>query len=1203
MTKLGTAFVEIRPDSANFSTDLRRQLNSAIAALGGPAQAIGLSLGGAIAGGLAVAGVAAARFEKGLSAVAAVANATEGQMEAVRAKALQLGADTAFSATEAAGAMEELVKAGLSVEQVLSGAADAAVALAAAGGVSLETSATLAANALNQFGLSAAQMGKVADVVAGAANASAIGVGDFALSLQQAGAVARTAGLSFADTSLAIAALGNAGIRGSDAGTSLKTFLSNLIPVTVRQKEEFRALGLVTEDGGNKFFTAAGSVKSLAGIAGELSTALRGMTDQQRLATLEVLFGSDAIRAAAIFAREGAAGLNELAGEMGKISAADVAAKRMDNLAGSFEQFTGSLETVLIKAGTPLLSTFRGVVDGGTRVLNVVGDLGGEGSLAADTFSRLADVGGDLVRLLGNVAAAGAPVVATLGQLGGGVVLVGLRAMADVLGPLASLLADNQVAADLLAAVLVGKLAGSVIGLTSSLKIGTGVFATFGPLLATSGVQAATSAATFARFTAAVLSAGGAAAAGQLALGGLAAAASGAATALAATVGVLAANPLTWVALAGFQVVEIQRDTKRARVEAAALRKEIYGPALAKSPTLAAIDEAAKAAGDRLAELRRRRKNAGVNDVLDIEEDISTILAGADKLNGVSIKVKENIAAIANATGLSDLGVQALAAHLDVDLSGPFTKTTTKVISGAREMGQALLATGGDVTKAIGLTEAGRKAAEELAESMASSFGAASDILAGFKLPDINVGGSIAQALAEQSKGSEAAAKSSEAVARAQDRVAAAQERLNAAQAEDKPEKVVAAQRGLAAASRELEQTQSRLATASTRTGGGVLSSLRAQLAEATTFQTNISKLLESGVDPTLIRELAEAGPKASAAAVAGVLAEVRAGHTEAVNATAASLRDAQDAIKGQSLAFFREQLAETQRFAGNIRELIAANLDPTLIRKLAEAGPEAAAGAAAGLVAEVRAGNVGAINQTQADLRGALSGLRADVESATGPLAQASRKLGESTIRAFPLGMNEAVELIKADIASILSAELLTGVDTEALKALARVQGSEVGAGMAAGVADGISKANPAIAGAVKGLIDSASSKAKEHAGIRSPSRLFADQIGGPLALGIAQGMKEASAAVLAEAESVVRAAAAVRVPVLDAPGSVSLASSPAVAAGGHGSGSGARAGLVIENLTVDARGSDGADEIVGAIDRKLGWAAANAAYETPLD
>lgn len=312
----------------------------------------------------------AASFEKQISAIGAVSGLVGDQLKQVADLALELGKATSFSATESAQGIEELIKAGVRMQDVMGGAAKASLDLAAAGGVSVKEAAELMSNAMNAFSISGERAAHVADIIAGAANASAIDVNEFKFSLASVGAVAATVGVSFEDTATAIALLGNAGIKGSDAGTSLKTMLLNLQPATKEQKKAFQELGLITADGANKFFTAEGRAKSLAEIAGVLQEATKNMTEQQKLATLEVLFGTDAIRAAAILTKAGAAGFRDLAGAMGAVAATDVAEQRLDNLAGSLEKLGGSWETVRIKMGRPFLPILKRGVDALTEALN-----------------------------------------------------------------------------------------------------------------------------------------------------------------------------------------------------------------------------------------------------------------------------------------------------------------------------------------------------------------------------------------------------------------------------------------------------------------------------------------------------------------------------------------------------------------------------------------------------------------------------------------------------------------------------------------------------------------------------------------------------------------------------------------------------------------------------------------------------------------
>ena len=349
--------------------------------------------GAVIAGGLAVAVKSAADFEKQLSNVAAVSGATDAEMEQLRDKSLQLGKDTQFSAAESAGAIEELVKAGLSVQDVMNGAADATVNLAAAGEVSMPEAATIASNAMNQFGLAAEDMVTVADNIAGAANASAIDVSDFGTALAQVGAVAKLNGASFEDTATAIALMGNAGVKGSDAGTSLKSMFANLTPETTKAREAFQQLNLLTEEGASKFYDAEGNMRSLADVSGLLQKGLKGMSDEEKALNLGAIFGSDGIRAASILGEKGAKGFTDMAAAMGKVSAADVAATKMDNLAGSMEQLKGSLETLMIMIGTPLLNGIRGIVDGFTSFLNIVLGLPGPVLEAVTVFLAILSAG------------------------------------------------------------------------------------------------------------------------------------------------------------------------------------------------------------------------------------------------------------------------------------------------------------------------------------------------------------------------------------------------------------------------------------------------------------------------------------------------------------------------------------------------------------------------------------------------------------------------------------------------------------------------------------------------------------------------------------------------------------------------------------------------------------------------------------------
>ncbi len=381
--------------------------------------AAGVAAGGLVAlgGGLGALGVtsvnAAADFEKSLSSIEAVSGATAAEMEQINGLALQLGADTAYSASEAAAGIEELLKGGLTIPDVMNGAAASMLNLAAAGDVAIPEAAEIAANAMAMFSLEGGEMAHVADLIAGAANASSLSVSDFKFSMSAAGSIAATTGQSFDDLAEAIAIMGKAGIKGSDAGTSLKTMLMNLQPSTKAQAGEFRKLGILQLDvakgakelglaegatadqvleaasiwarqqailGGakegtkayakehgklmasfeaanstNLFVNANGQFKSMAEIAEILQEKTAGLTQAQKLQSLEVMFGSDAIRAAAIMAKEGGEGFEAMAAAMGKVTAESVAATRLDNFRGAVDALSGSWDTFTIVLGQQVL--------------------------------------------------------------------------------------------------------------------------------------------------------------------------------------------------------------------------------------------------------------------------------------------------------------------------------------------------------------------------------------------------------------------------------------------------------------------------------------------------------------------------------------------------------------------------------------------------------------------------------------------------------------------------------------------------------------------------------------------------------------------------------------------------------------------------------------------------------------------------------
>lgn len=329
-------------------------------------------------------------FTAQLSQVKALTDLDAQTMDQVKAKAMELGDATTFSSTEAAQGMTELLKAGVSVKDVLGDASEAALNLATAGGLGMGEAAEIMSTAMNAFHMDDAT--HAADILAGAANASATSVQEMRYSLAACSAVAAGAGVSFDDTNTALAVFAQNGLKGSDAGTSLKTMLQNMIPTTKTQMEAFAELNLLTENGTSAFFDASGNMKSMADIAALLQDRLKGLTKEQQMTYLNAMFGSDAIRGGMILMREGAKGVKDMYDAMSKVTAADTAAVMMDNLKGSLNELSSAWENLTIKlldsgAGDGL----RGFIDELTDLTRGFNKALDDGFQFTDLLSTLGD--------------------------------------------------------------------------------------------------------------------------------------------------------------------------------------------------------------------------------------------------------------------------------------------------------------------------------------------------------------------------------------------------------------------------------------------------------------------------------------------------------------------------------------------------------------------------------------------------------------------------------------------------------------------------------------------------------------------------------------------------------------------------------------------------------------------------------------------
>lgn len=370
----------------------------------------GMLLGGALIGaavGLAVKSYS--DFDQQLSTVKAVSGATAQEMAKLSDAAINAGQATKYSASQAAEAEGELAKLGVSTADILGGALRGSLDLAAAGNLNLADAATYAGQAMKIFNLQGKDVPHVADVLAAGANKSAADVKDLAQALQQGGLVAAQTGLSLEDTAGVLAAFSDNALNGSDAGTSFKTMLQRLNPQSKQAADLMDKLGL-------RAYDAQGNFVGITAYAGKLEKALGRMSAEQRNAALQTLFGSDAVRAANVLYKEGAAGIQKyIDGVNDQGAASRVAAIQMDNLNGDIEQLRGSIETGLIKAGSAGNDSLRALAQGATHAVNIISGLPqplltgatAAGALAAATLLA----GGAIVKMTTAAASARATLI------------------------------------------------------------------------------------------------------------------------------------------------------------------------------------------------------------------------------------------------------------------------------------------------------------------------------------------------------------------------------------------------------------------------------------------------------------------------------------------------------------------------------------------------------------------------------------------------------------------------------------------------------------------------------------------------------------------------------------------------------------------------------------------------------------------------
>jgi len=341
------------------------------------------------------------RFEKQMNRVAAISQATGGEFDELRQQAIDLGESTVFGATEVAQAQEELASQGFEVNEILA-AMPGLLDLASVSGGDMALAAQAAGTAVNQFGLEMSDTAHVADVYAKAAADTNAETQDMAQAMKYVGPEASRMGTSFEEAAAAIGIMSDAGIKGTQAGTSLRTMLQRLAAPTGKAGDLMADLGLEVYD-------ANGQMKPLGELLPHLNESLAGMSEETRNAALNTLFGKESMSGVSALLAEADGGFQDLTQSLVNSDGAaqDFAETINSGLAGTIEEMMGALET----AGIEITEALAPVI---TDLAQGITDLVGSFNELDDATQK------NIIKALAFVAAAG-PVLSMVGRVGQGV--------------------------------------------------------------------------------------------------------------------------------------------------------------------------------------------------------------------------------------------------------------------------------------------------------------------------------------------------------------------------------------------------------------------------------------------------------------------------------------------------------------------------------------------------------------------------------------------------------------------------------------------------------------------------------------------------------------------------------------------------------------------------------------------------------------
>lgn len=417
-------FAQVAGGSLGAAAAQASSMGGALSGVAGMAGPVGVAIAGvtvavaALTAALAVSIQTASQFQQTLQDIKALTQPTAAELDRLRAATFEVGKPLGVGARDAAAAVLELNKAGLTAKDAVGGGLKGALDLAGAAGISAAEGATLAVSAMTAFGLQAQQLPRIADVFANFSNKTFLGASDLSQAIAAVGPVARDAGIGLEQFTGLMATLAQGGFKNmSDAGTSLKTMLLSLTAPVETGAKALDALKVSA-------FDQAGAMRPLNDVLGDLRTKLVQLTPQAQKQLLRQIFGQDALRAAQILLREGPKAIDANTAAMRKQGEAQrVARERLDSLQGAQKKFGATLEQLKIQMGTPFLKPLQAIVEFSTRVVQSFTDMGAAAGKVSTPLQGMAEASRQALE----------PILKTLQDLGQGLLEVWNRVLSPVL--------------------------------------------------------------------------------------------------------------------------------------------------------------------------------------------------------------------------------------------------------------------------------------------------------------------------------------------------------------------------------------------------------------------------------------------------------------------------------------------------------------------------------------------------------------------------------------------------------------------------------------------------------------------------------------------------------------------------------------------------------------------------------------------------